>query len=87
MVLYKQLNLHSFVELKNPHAVLCLTFQRTCESEKVRGKTNSTVEEINLKINLLHYCGQCIHRLYIIHDVFQVFLCQYIAISLTGIAF
>ena len=55
---YRQLKLHSFVELKNPHAVLCLACQRQLvKVKKLEEEINSTVAEINLKISLLHYCG------------------------------
>ena len=58
---YRHLKLNSFVELKSPDAVLCLTCQRKLvKVKKLEEDINSAVQEINSKVNLLHYCGQCI---------------------------
>ena len=58
---YRHFKLNSFVELKSPDAVLCLTCQRQLvKVKKLEEDINSVVQEINSKVNLLHYCGQCI---------------------------
>ena len=60
---YRHLKFNSFVELKSPDAVLCLTCQRQLvKVKRLEEDINSAVyvQEINSKVNLMHYCGQCI---------------------------